>query len=96
MNNIRVGNYRRVSKQVARRIYNGGGVVRLTACKMSPVNVWGAYTDATPERLAQVSTDGFNVTVARNREFETVVNAFQYYNCNNECGRYAAYYIEEV
>lgn len=40
--------------------------------------------------------DGFNTTVARNREFETVVNAFMYYNCTNETGKYPAYWKKEA
>lgn len=40
--------------------------------------------------------DGFNTTVARNREFETVVNAFTYYNCTNETGKYPAYWKKEA
>lgn len=27
--------------------------------------------------------------------FDKLVNAFEYYNCNNECGRYAAFYVED-
>ena len=26
--------------------------------------------------------------------FDKLVNAFEYYNCDNERGRYAAYYVE--
>lgn len=33
---------------------------------------------------------------ARNREFETVVNAFTYYNCTNETGKYPAYWKKEA
>lgn len=40
--------------------------------------------------------DGFNTVVPRNREFETVVNAFQFYNCNGETGRYPAFYVREA
>lgn len=30
------------------------------------------------------------------REFETVVNAFRFYNCNGEMGRYPAFYVKGV
>lgn len=84
--------YRRITKTEAARRYNAGEVVRITACKMHPCNLWGAYSDAQKDSYTEVSGDGFNTTVARNREFNTVVNAFMYYNCNNEVGRYPAYW----
>lgn len=30
------------------------------------------------------------------REFDTVVNAFTFYNCNVETGRYPAFYVKGV
>lgn len=41
-----------------------------------------------------IVSDGFNTIVARNREFETVVNVFCFYNCNGEMGRYPAFYVK--
>lgn len=84
--------YHRITKTEAARRYNAGEVIRMTACKMHPCNLWGAYVDAQKDNYTEVSGDGFNTTVARNREFDTVVNAFMYYNCNNEVGRYPAYW----
>ena len=84
--------YRRITKTEAARRYNAGEVVRITACKMHPCNLWGEYSDVQKDSYTEVSGDGFNTTVARNREFNTVVNAFMYYNCNNEAGRYPAYW----
>ncbi len=95
MNRMTIDGYSRISKAAARKAYDAGKVVRLTACKLSPVNFWGAYADAQKERFTEVAGDGFNTTVARDREFDTVVNAFSYYNCNNECGRYPAYYVQD-
>lgn len=92
MNRMTVDGYSRITKQEAARRYNAGEVVRMTACKLSPVNFWGLYADAQKDSYTEVSGDGFNTTVARNREFNTVVNAFSYYNCNNEVGRYPAYW----
>lgn len=83
MNRIQIGGYTRITKKEAARRYNAGEVIRLTACKLSPVSPWGCYSDAQRESYTQVSGDGFNTTVARNREFEIVVNAFTYYNCTN-------------
>lgn len=96
MNRIKIGGYTRITKKEAARRYNAGEVIRLTACKLSPVSPWGCYSYAQKDHNATVSGDGFNTTVARNCEFETVVNAFTYYNCTNETGRYPAYWKKEA
>lgn len=96
MNKIQIDGYTRITKKEAARRYNAGEVIRLTACKSSPVSPWGCYSDAQKDHNATVSGDGFNTTVARNSEFETVVDAFTYYNCTNETGKYPAYWKKEA
>lgn len=59
-------------------------------------NVWGVYVDCQKEEFPHIGNDGFNTIVPRNREFETVVNAFRRYNCNYEIGYYPAYYVKAV
>lgn len=95
MNKITISGFTRISKTAARKLYNAGETIRICAVKMSPVNIWGAYADATPAAFTVVSSDGFNTTVARNKDFETVVNAFRFYNCNHETGYYPAFYVRE-
>lgn len=46
MNRIQIGGHIRISKKEAARRYNAGEVIRLTACKLSPVSPWGCYSDA--------------------------------------------------
>ncbi len=96
MKDITFNGYKRISKPAARKIYNDGGVIRLVPCNIRPVNYWDYYADAQKDQFTQVDYDGFNATVARNKEFETVVNAFTYYNCNSETGKYPAFYIKEA
>lgn len=96
MKHIVRGGYKRVSKSEARRRYNNGETIRFTACNIVPDNLWGAYSDANNGDYTQVSSDGFNTTIARNKDFDTVVSAFTYYNCvDSETGRYPAYYVKE-
>ena len=80
MNKIQVGGFIRISKREAERRYNAGETVRFCACKR--------------EAFSPIAGDGFNTVVPRNREFETVVNAFRFYNCNGETGRYPAFYVK--
>ena len=77
MRNIEIGGYIRISKKEAEKRYNAGEIIRLCACKVSPVNVWGVYVDCQKEEFPHIGNDGFNTIVPRNREFETVVNAFR-------------------
>lgn len=76
--------------------YNAGEVVRMCAVKLSPVNMWGCFADCHKEAYSPIAGDGFNTVVARSREFDTVVNAFIFYNCNAETGRYPAFYVKGV
>lgn len=64
--------YKRISKRAAEKLYNAGHIIRICPIKISPVNVWGLFADCQRDSLTEISFDGFNTTVARNREFETV------------------------
>lgn len=88
--------YTRITRKEARKRYNAGEVARLCAVKLSPVNMWGCFADCCREALSPIAEDGFNTVVARSREFDTVVNAFTFYNCNAETGRYPAFYVKGV
>lgn len=96
MKNIAIDGYKRITKAAARKLYNSGHTIRICAVNMSPVNIWGAYSDTNNREYTNISSDGFNNTIAKNKAFETVVNAFIYYNCNHETGYYPAFYIKEV
>jgi len=54
------------------------GVVVICPCNMRPFGVWGM---------------GVHITNC-GRAFDKIVNEFEFYNCNNETGRYAAFYVE--
>ena len=51
MRNIEIGGYIRISKKEAEKRYNAGKIIRLCACKVSPVNVWGVYVDCQKEEF---------------------------------------------
>lgn len=70
----------KVNKQKARKAYNSGKIVSLLPCK---VRLGG--TVITPVRI---SNEG---GVA----FDTMINSYEYHNCNNELGRYTHFYIED-
>ena len=71
--------------QARKRFLNGEGEnIVMYACKMRVPNVWtnGCAMNPYDEPLT-VET------------FNNIVNSFEYYNCNNEVGKYASFYIKE-
>ena len=74
-------NYKRINKAAARNIYNGGGVVYIVP-RMVPVKGSAWFTAG--EIISGLYPE---------RSFDQIVNVYEFYNCNNEVGRYAAYYV---
>ena len=81
MNRYTIGNYTRISKAAARKMYYNGEDIVLCACKMRPGAPW--YPEAIINK---------NMDIAPFNEFQKVVNNFEWYNCSTETGRYTAYY----
>ena len=72
---------KKITKVTARKLYNESKEFWITSCNMRPEA--GILIGSTSfERLADIP-------------FDTMVNSFTYYNCDNERGRYPAYYVEE-
>ena len=77
------GKYRRIDKRVARRLYDAGEDVLFIPCNMRPDNMWGLGMNLNKDDWSN-----------ENRSFDDVVMYFEWYNCNNETGRYTAFYKE--
>lgn len=72
--------WRRVSKRAARSAYERNERITLVPCNYRPFGMWHVgYT--TNEHDHDVYT------------FDQLVNSFEFYNCNNEAGRYASFYV---
>jgi hypothetical protein len=72
---------KKINKVTARKLYNEGKEFWITACNMRP-KAGILIGSMSFERMADIP-------------FDTMVNSFTYYNCDNERGRYPAYYVEE-
>ena len=70
----------RVSKVKAKKVYDNGGRVIVMPCNFNIQSPWSP--------LIVLTGDGSS--------FESVINATEYYNCNNEAGKYLKYYLETV
>jgi len=78
-------------KATARKAYNEGKTIAIDSCKMRPFNVWCTT-------MVVNKNDTEDHCVSDEADFDNLVNSFEYYNCNSETGRRAAFYIkiEEV
>jgi len=89
-----IDGFKHINKRAAEKAYNDGKTLYILPCKVKFENMWIKPIRAHKDSLTTISSDGFNTTITRNREFETLVNAFTYYNCCNELGKYPAFFIE--
>lgn len=88
--------FTRINRKQARNLYNAGFPVFLLPCKVRLENSWVNPCEVKKEEINTISSDGFNTIVARNDQFETVINCYEYYNCQyNELGKYAAFYARK-
>lgn len=72
----------RVNKAKARSVYNENKKVYLLPCKVRPTNFF-----------MTVKTSFIQLENAH-MSFDEKVNAFEYYNCCENLGRYCSYFIE--
>lgn len=80
MNKYETKTLKRISKRAARRVYDNGGELTIIARKLSPENTFYNSGITTNKTRCDVT-------------FDQLVNAYEFYNCNYECGYYAAFYI---
>lgn len=74
----------RISKRRARALYDAGHTITVAPVNMRLNNVWCTYI-----RI------GRKLKFSLGDSFDSLVNDYEYYNCNsNEVGRYPAYYVE--
>lgn len=72
--------YVRVSKPTAIKLFKAKKKLYLLPCNASPHSPWNQF--------ASITNDS-------DQSFEQQVNAFEYYNCNSQMGKFAAYYVEK-
>ncbi len=80
MRNLDTGKYKRIRKDVARRMFDKGRTIYLTPSNVaaSDSNLW--------IKPYPINNEG-------ERSFDTTVNQFEYYNCNSELGYYTNFWI---
>ena len=79
-------NYHRVTRRTFLKWFseNKEGCFCLCPFKMSPVGIWQVGHFSEIKRLRE---EDYNI--------QSHINSFEYYNCTNETGNYASFYIAE-
>lgn len=77
--------WERINRKQAKAAYNNGLTVLFCPVNMRSFTPWHLEIDVNK-----------NFESYNGIEFEKVVNAFEYYNCTNETGKYTAFYIPVV
>lgn len=92
MYQIKIKEWKRVSKREARKLYDDGVTIRVCPVKVDPCN------EIYPMSFDINKNDQFEVEPFEwELKFDSRVNQFEYYNCNyNETGKYAAFYVKEA
>lgn len=73
-----------IAKQRARRLYEQGKTIYLQSCNMRFNNMWQS---ACPISKEVRSWEGHT--------FDSIVNEFTYYNCDQERGKYPNYFVKK-
>ena len=76
---------RQISKTRARRLYDEGKTVYLQSCKMRFRSVWTSPCPMNKESCAW-----------KDHTFDSLVNEYAYYNCDNERGKYPCFFVKVV
>jgi len=79
--------YTRISKQAARKLFDADKPFYIQSVNMRPCNMW--------QSAMLVNKSNWLDYDKEHRTFDMHVNEFEFFNCDNERGRYAAFYIKE-
>jgi hypothetical protein len=82
MRDLDTGKHTRVRKDVARRLFNEGRTIYLTQSNFaaSDSNIW---------------VKPYPISNRSEKNFDDIVNSFEYYNCNHQLGYYTNFWINE-
>ena len=83
--------YRQITKATARKMFCKGKTIYMYPSKLLPFNnPWGNAFAVNIDKLEEYERTHYEPK----HNFETLVNACTYYNCNAETGRYLRFYTE--
>lgn len=71
--------FQQINKTKAEKFFNEGREIFLLPCRANPHSIWVEMSPLSKK-------DGDN--------FKSLVNAFEYYNCDGQIGRYAVCFVK--
>lgn len=83
--------YRRITKPIARKMYNEGYDIKLLPCNVSDTFMSGNHKHS----FLWVIPSAINIKDCDYdvNKFDRTVTDYEYYNCNAELGYYAHYFV---
>lgn len=84
--------YVKINKTLARKMYNSSYPIKLFACRVNGLAVLENehYMGFLPPVTIQLVTSKY-----KTKCFDSDVAEFEFYNCNNELGKYAHFYVDK-
>jgi len=82
--------WERITKKTARAAYSNGLTVLFCPVNRQAFGPWGGGIGLD---ISHDTDIGILEKATRENSFDRALRAFEYYNCNNENGRYTAFYI---
>jgi len=82
--------FEHVHKATARKAYSDGKTIAIDGRLMRPFNSWHTtYVTSKSDRIER-----YGIEAENNCGFDEMVSNFEYYNCDSERGRRAAFYVK--
>lgn len=75
--------YHQIYKKEAHKLYDEGNEIVCCPSKLRPFGFWNVQCVISQKNYCDFAEDSF----------DKAVNSFEFYNCNNETGKYASFYI---
>lgn len=94
MLNRHVNGFWRISKAMAKRLYDSGEIVYCVPHKLLPGSFWAPEMAVTKTDLTS-GDEKAQYFVTNTQDFDRLVERCTFYNCNSRTGKYLAFYIKE-
>tara|TARA_R110000787_G_scaffold271946_1_gene379292 strand:- start:246 stop:533 length:288 start_codon:yes stop_codon:yes gene_type:complete len=78
-------NWKQVNKTTAKKVYDSNKAIMINPCNMRINNPWTAPFEVKKGILEENCWH-------QDATFDSIVNEFEYYNCNNEMGNYSNFF----
>jgi hypothetical protein len=83
----------KINKPKARKLFNEGKPFYVQSCNMTPINPWQSAYLYDSDNI-QDWKNHCNMLQTTTPAFDSLVNNYEYYNCDHERGRYSSFYID--